>query len=245
MARNGARKTVVTAVSGAVVLASVTVIAAGHAAADADPFPGVGSNSRIWALQSISGNDVTTAPSQESNPINCPTGSRIAMEQWAARPGYWEMYCVKWWEPAPTPTVSGSASPTASPSDSPSSTDGLDVDSGASTTSGSRPVSSTRPVVVAAAPAAITDQGELDGEAETVDAELSVAANGAGWLVTVVTNSPETGFNITARKPGAKTITWRINSGETGATSFRTTRKLSGYMLRVRYQGETLDIASA
>ena len=247
MTRMKARNTVIATVTGAAVTATLVMLASGQAVADTDPFPGVGAASRIWSLPSISGNDVTNAPSQESNPISCPAGSRIAMEQWSARPGYWEMYCQKSWEPAPSPTPSATGSRTASPSPSASNTTASDTSNaqGGTTSSGNRPTSSTRPAAIPLTPVVITDQGELDGVAETVDAELSVTINGNKWLITVVTNSPDTGFNITARKPGAKTLIWRLNSGATGATSFRTSRQLSGYMLTVKYQGVTLDIASA
>ena len=202
------------------------------ALADSDPFPGVETSARIWALPFISGPDWRTSP--EGDPIGCPAGSRITREIWsgiAVHPAdYWEMYCVKTWEPtarpSPTPSMSSSASGSATPGTSASG-------------------SAAGGAVVEPAAAVVTDQGDQEGVVETIDAEIKVAVVGDRWVITLTTNSPETSFSVTARKPGARMVSWTINSGTTGATSFRSSRKLTGYTFRVRYQGETLDVARA
>jgi hypothetical protein len=208
-----------------------------------DPWPDVERSGRIRALPFVSGTDYRTSP-DGTDPIGCPLGSQITREVWAA--GNWEMYCIKTWpytrypeDPADvvTPTPSPTPSPTASPSASATSS------AGASGSGGANVGETTRPAVSIPARPTVTDQGDQEGMSEDTDAEITVASIGSRWLVTLITNSPDTDFSVTARKPGAKTISWKINSGASCATSFRTSRSLGGYVVRVRFQGETLDLA--
>lgn len=209
-----------------------------------DPWPDVERSGRIRALPFVSGPDYRTSP-DGTDPIGCPLGSQITREVWAA--GNWEMYCIKTWpytrypeDPADvvTPTPSPTSSTTASPSPSASATSSA----GASGSGGANVGETTRPAVSIPARPTVTDQGDQEGMSEDTDAEITVASIGSRWLVTLITNSPDTDFSVTARKPGAKTISWKINSGASGATSFRTSRSLGGYVVRVRFQGETLDL---
>ena len=118
----------------------------------------------------------------------------------------------------PPATPSPSASPTASASSAWSSS----YSSGASATA--------------------ADLGSIDPIEDTFDGELAIARVDGGYRLRVDTNSPETAFTIVARKPNAKVLKWALDTKSTGAVVFTTKRNLAGYTLRLRMEGETLDV---
>jgi len=125
----------------------------------------------------------------------------------------------------PSATPSPSASPTASASSA----------SSASSTSSSSSYSS-------GASATAADLGFIDPIEDTFDGELAIAKVDGGYRLRVDTNSPETAFTIVARKANAKVLKWALDTKSTGAVVFTTKRNLAGYTLRLRMEGETLDV---
>ena len=133
----------------------------------------------------------------------------------------------------PPATPSPSASPTASASSASSS-------SSSSASSASSSASSSSYSSGASATAA--DLGSIDPIEDTFDGELAIARVDGGYRLRVDTNSPETAFTIVARKPNAKVLKWALDTKSTGAVVFTTKRNLAGYTLRLRMEGETLDV---
>ena len=89
-----------------------------------------------------------------------------------------------------------------------------------------------------------TELGDVDPSVDTVDGELVITRSGGLYRLRVDTNSPETPFTVTARKPGAKVLKWSLNTKATGAVAFSTKRDLSGYTVRLRMEGQTLDVVT-
>ena len=86
------------------------------------------------------------------------------------------------------------------------------------------------------------DLGSIDPVEDTVDGELAIAKVEGGYRLRIDTNSPETAFTIVARKPNAKVLKWAVDTKSSGAVVFTTKRNLAGYTLRLRMEGETLDV---
>ncbi|MFZ4486081.1 MAG: fibronectin type III domain-containing protein [Candidatus Nanopelagicales bacterium] len=89
-----------------------------------------------------------------------------------------------------------------------------------------------------------TDLGTLDPSVDTVDGELAITRSGGLFRLRVDTNSPDTPFTVTARRPGAKVLKWSLDTKGTGAVAFSTKRDLSGYTVRLRMEGQTLDVVT-
>lgn len=89
-----------------------------------------------------------------------------------------------------------------------------------------------------------TELGDVDPSVDTVDGELVITRSGGLYRLRVETNSPETPFTVTARKPGAKVLKWSLDTKATGAVAFSTRRDLSGYIVRLRMEGQTLDVVT-
>ncbi|MSV51899.1 MAG: hypothetical protein F2892_06450, partial [Actinobacteria bacterium] len=122
----------------------------------------------------------------------------------------------------PSATPSPSASPTASASSASSASSSSSYSSGASATA--------------------ADLGSIDPIEDTFDGELAIAKVDGGYRLRVDTNSPETAFTIVARKANAKVLKWALDTKSTGVVVFTTKRNLAGYTLRLRMEGETLDV---
>ena len=122
----------------------------------------------------------------------------------------------------PSATPSPSASPTASASSASSTSSSTSYSSGASATA--------------------ADLGSIDPIEDTFDGELAIAKVDGGYRLRVDTNSPETAFTIVARKANAKVLKWALDTKSTGVVVFTTKRNLAGYTLRLRMEGETLDV---
>jgi len=120
---------------------------------------------------------------------------------------------------------STSPSPSASPSPSPSAS-----------TSTAKPTSSQ------SGSAGAEDLGSIDPTEDTIDGEIGVAKIAGGYRMSVDTNSPDTPFTIVGRKANAKVLKWSLNTKTTGAVLFTTKVNISGYTLRLRMEGETLDV---
>ena len=104
---------------------------------------------------------------------------------------------------------------------------------------------STAPVSQSEASASpATDLGTLDPSADTIDGELAITRAGGLFRLRVDTNSPDTPFTVTARRPGAKVLKWSLDTKATGAVAFSTKRDLSGYTVRLRMEGQTLDVVT-
>ncbi|CAB4947796.1 MAG: hypothetical protein F2840_06755 [Actinobacteria bacterium] len=104
---------------------------------------------------------------------------------------------------------------------------------------------STAPVSQSEASAApATDLGTLDPSVDTIDGELAITRAGGLFRLRVDTNSPDTPFTVTARRPGAKVLKWSLDTKATGAVAFSTKRDLSGYTVRLRMEGQTLDVVT-
>jgi len=89
-----------------------------------------------------------------------------------------------------------------------------------------------------------TELGDVDPSVDTVDGELVITRSGGTYRLRVETNSPETPFTVTARRPGAKVLKWSLDTKATGAVAFSTRRDLSGYTIRLRMEGQTLDVVT-
>ena len=111
----------------------------------------------------------------------------------------------------------------------------------ASPTSSSSP-SSSSPSSSSGSPATADDLGSIDPIEDTVDGELGIAKVDGGYRLRVDTNSPDTAFTIVARKANAKVLKWALDTRSSGAVVFTTKRNLAGYTLRLRMEGETLDV---
>ena len=125
---------------------------------------------------------------------------------------------------------------TPTPSASPTSSSGPSSGS-SSSSSGSSGSSSSASSSVSA-----DDLGSIDPVEDTVDGELAIAKVEGGYRLRIDTNSPETAFTIVARKPNAKVLKWALDTKSSGAVVFTTKRNLAGYTLRLRMEGETLDV---
>lgn len=119
------------------------------------------------------------------------------------------------------PTLTASASPSPSPS---------------SSSSTAKPASSQ------SGSAGAEDLGSVDPTEDTIDGEIRVAKIADGYRVSVDTNSPDTPFTIVGRKANAKVLKWSLNTKTTGAVLFTTKMNISGYTIRLRMEGETLDV---
>ena len=97
-------------------------------------------------------------------------------------------------------------------------------------------------ITVSGASATAADLGSIDPIEDTFDGELAIAKVDGGSRLRVDTNSPETAFTIVARKANAKVLKWALDTKSTGAVVFTTKRNLAGYTLRLRMEGETLDV---
>ena len=60
--------------------------------------------------------------------------------------------------------------------------------------------------------------------------------------MSVDTNNQDTPFNIVGRKANAKVLKWSLNTKTTGAVLFTTKMNIAGYTIRMRMEGETLDV---
>ena len=89
-----------------------------------------------------------------------------------------------------------------------------------------------------------TELGDVDPSVDTVDGELIITRSGGLYRLRVDTNSPQTPFTVTARRPGAKVLKWSLDTKATGAVAFSTRRDLSGYTIRLRMEGQTLDVVT-
>ncbi len=119
------------------------------------------------------------------------------------------------------PALTASASPSPSPSAS---------------------TSNVKPTSTQSGSAGAEDLGSIDPTEDTIDGEIGVAKIAGGYRMSVDTNSPDTPFTIVGRKANAKVLKWSLNTQTTGAVLFTTKVNISGYTLRLRMEGETLDV---
>ncbi|GEM_PF-1808700 len=104
-----------------------------------------------------------------------------------------------------------------------------------------KPSSQSVPSSLGAA-AAVNDLGSIDPLEDGIDGEMTVGKIDGVYRVRVNTNMPETPFTITGRKTNSKVLKWALDTKSTGAIIFTTTRNLAGYTLRLRMEGEILDV---
>ena len=249
------------ALAGLVSVASMAVLLLlfSPKSAAANPWPGVPLGGRVPGYEWIRHYSATTNTWDLYPALACPAWSEPAFygqEVVVGGPdaGKTEIWgCASRWaaadDPDPTPTTSAANSPTpspnasalASPSSSPTTTPTLAQSPSASTPASGSASASAATALASDSPAPLTDQGDLEGSSEAVDAEISVDGTGRTWNVVLRSNAPNETFSITARKAGSRMYKWSVNSGETGATRFRVTANLSRYTIRVRFEGQTLD----
>ena len=136
------------------------------------------------------------------------------------------------------PTLTASASPSPSPSSSASNA----KPASSQTPSPSSSASNAKPASSQSGSAGAEDLGSVDPTEDTIDGEIRVAKITDGYRVSVDTNSPDTPFTIVGRKANAKVLKWSLNTKTTGAVLFTTKMNISGYTLRLRMEGETLDV---
>ena len=129
--------------------------------------------------------------------------------------------------PTPTPTPTKSETSTATPTPTRSET------STATPTPTPKSTSST---------VAVEDDGDEEDPTATIVATKQ--SNGKFKLL-ITSNVAEDRLVITATRKGYKSITYRVNTNDSGDASIITVRNLSGFTLTLRYNGDYLDKVKA
>jgi hypothetical protein len=92
-----------------------------------------------------------------------------------------------------------------------------------------------------ASPKPTTPPVENDGEEEDFYGNLSVTKRSDGkYKIDLNSNIVEEQLVITATRKGFKSIVYRVETNEFGDVSIITSRKLSGFTLTLRFEGELL-----
>ena len=87
---------------------------------------------------------------------------------------------------------------------------------------------------------------EDDGAEEDFYAILKVTKRSDGkYRIELSSNIVEEQLVITATKKGSKSIVYKVETSEFGEASILTSRKLAGFTLTVRFDGERLTSAKA
>ena len=121
--------------------------------------------------------------------------------------------------PTPTPTRSETSTATSTPTPTPTPT----------------PKSTSNTTVV-----------EDDGDEEDPSATLGVSKRSNGkYQLLISSNVADDRLVITATRKGYKSITYRVNTNDSGDASIITARNLSGFTLTLRYNGDYLDKVKA
>jgi len=80
-------------------------------------------------------------------------------------------------------------------------------------------------------------------EEEDLVADIQVKKSGANYSIRVTSNQENTRMQIVAKKKGRKNISWDIKTDDSGTKRILTSRKLNGFTLFLRVDGETVDTA--
>ena len=90
------------------------------------------------------------------------------------------------------------------------------------------------------------DSVEDEGYEEDPTATLGVTRQSNGkYKLLIISNVAEDRLVITATRKGFRSITYRVNTNDSGDASIITSRNLSGFTLTLRYNGEYLDKVKA
>jgi hypothetical protein len=153
--------------------------------------------------------------------------------------------------PTPTPTPTPTFSETSTASSTPTSSETRTVSSTPTpsptpTSSETRTVSSTPTPTPSPKSNSNTTAVEDDGEEEDPSATLGVnkRSNGKYQLI-ISSNVAENRLVISATRKGFKSITYRVDTNDSGDASIVTSRNLSGFTLTLRYNGDFLDKVKA
>ena len=131
----------------------------------------------------------------------------------------------------PTPTPTRSETSTATPTPTPMRSE----------TSTATPSPTPTPKSTSSA-----DSVEDEGYEEDPTATLGVTRQSNGkYKLLIISNVAEDRLVITATRKGFRSITYRVNTNDSGDASIITSRNLSGFTLTLRYNGEYLDKVKA
>ena len=137
--------------------------------------------------------------------------------------------------PTPSPTPAPTFSETSTVSSTPTPSETRTVSSTPTPTP--TPTPKSNPNVTAV---------EDDGEEEDPSATLGVSKRSNGkYQLVISSNVSEERLIISATRKGFKSITYRVNTNDSGDASIITSRNLSGFTLTLRYNGDNLDKVKA
>jgi hypothetical protein len=153
--------------------------------------------------------------------------------------------------PTPSPTPAPTFSETSTVSSTPTPSETRTVSSTPTPTptpSETRTVSSTPTPTPTPTPKSNPNVTavEDDGEEEDPSATLGVSKRSNGkYQLVISSNVSEERLIISATRKGFKSITYRVNTNDSGDASIITSRNLSGFTLTLRYNGDNLDKVKA
>ncbi len=153
--------------------------------------------------------------------------------------------------PTPTPTPTPTASETSTASSTPTRVE-TSTATPSPTPTPTSTVSDTRTVAPTPTPTptAKSNQNvtavEDEGEEEDPSATLGVNKRSNGkYQLLISSNVAEDRLIVSATRKGFKSITYRVNTNDSGDASIITSRNLSGFTLTLRYNGDFLDKVKA
>ena len=83
----------------------------------------------------------------------------------------------------------------------------------------------------------------IDDEGQEIElaASLVVTKQTNKYLIKIDSNIAEGSFSLIATKKGSKSISFKVNTDDSGSYILRTSRNLKGFLLVLKYNGELLD----
>ena len=83
----------------------------------------------------------------------------------------------------------------------------------------------------------------MDDEGQEIElaASLVVTKQTNKYLIKIDSNIAEGSFSLIATKKGSKSISFKVNTDDSGSYILRTSRNLKGFLLVLKYNGELLD----
>jgi hypothetical protein len=80
-----------------------------------------------------------------------------------------------------------------------------------------------------------------EGQELELEASLVVTKQTSKYLIKIYSNIAGESFSLVATKKGSKSISFKVNTDNSGSYILRTSRNLKGFLFVLKYNGELLD----
>ena len=197
-------------------------------------------NGSIAGASFTSSKSFTTLGAPTPTPTPTPTSSETSTATSTPTPTSSETSTATS-TPTPAPTSSETSTATSTPTPAPTRSETSTATS--TPTPAPTPTPTPTPTPKSTPNATVVED---DGDEEDPSATLGISQQSNGkYKLLISSNIAEDQLIITATRKGYKSITYRVNTNDSGDAVVITKRNLSGYTLTLRYNGDYLDKAKA